>query len=80
MDSQKQYQEIKKSVKRGLNKFEWNEQLDQFLAHSVIRNYFNFEVISLEINAFAKKKNYDFGIANAFTNEKCRLRWSYIHL
>ena len=48
--------------------------------HSVIRNYFNFEVVSLEINGEAKNQGYDFGIANVFTNEKCRMRWSYLHL
>ena len=75
-----QYQDIKKSVKRSLNKFEWTSELDQFLMQSVIRNYFNFQVVSMEINHEAKAQGLDFGAANAFTDEKCRLRWSYLHL
>jgi hypothetical protein len=55
MDNQRQYAEMKKQVKKGLNKFEWNEQLDHILTQSVIRNYFNFEVVHLEINSEAKE-------------------------
>jgi hypothetical protein len=47
---------------------------------SVVRNYFNFEVVSLEINRECKRYGFDFGISNIFTMEKCRMRWSYLHL
>ena len=63
-----------------MNKFEWNEQLDAFLQQAVIKNYFNFEVVSMEVNQEARRRGFNFGIANAFTNEKCRIRWSYLHL
>ena len=46
----------------------------------VVRNYFNFDMISLEVNQEAKKMNLDFGATHVFTNEKCRLRFSYLHL
>ena len=72
--------EVKKSVKKKMNKFEWNMELDTFLMKNVIKNYFNFEVVSIEINNEARRRGFNFGIANAFTNEKCRLRWSYLHL
>lgn len=63
-----------------MNKFEWTKELDRSMAQSVIRNYFNFDAVSMEINREAKKLGLDFGAANAFTNEKCRLRWSYLHV
>jgi len=37
-----------------MNKYEWTKELDTFLMQSVIRNYFNFEVVNLEINQEAK--------------------------
>jgi hypothetical protein len=63
-----------------MNKFEWNHELDQFLMQNVIKNYFNFEVVSIEINQEARRRGFNFGIVNAFTSEKSRLRWSYLHL
>ena len=63
-----------------MNKYEWTRELDNFLMQSVIRNYFNFQVVSLEINSEAKNLDLDFGATNNFTNEKCRIRWSYLHL
>jgi hypothetical protein len=46
----------------------------------VIRNQFNFDLVSLEINEEAKALHLDFGATNVYTNEKCRLRWCYLHL
>jgi hypothetical protein len=66
-----------------LPKNEWTPELDVFLAECVIRNCFNFDLIALEVNKHAKKLGYDFGAASAmglFSSEKCRIRWSYIHL
>jgi len=34
----------------------------------------------MEINAEARNQGIDFGVANAITSEKCRFRWSYLHL
>jgi len=47
---------------------------------TVIRNYFNFQTVSLELNQEAKNLGLDFGATNVFTNDKCRTRWSYLHL
>ena len=63
-----------------MNKFEWTALLDAYLVKSVVRNYFNFEVVCLEIDQEAKRAGLDFGTAHAFTNEKCRMRWSYLHV
>ena len=46
----------------------------------MLRNYFNFELVSLEVNDYVKNRNMDFGATNVYTNEKCRLRWAYIHV
>jgi len=80
MKNQSKYTEQKELVKRSMNKYEWTRELDNFLMQSVIRNYFNFQVASLELNAEAKNLGLDFGATNVFTNEKCRIRWSYLHL
>jgi len=80
MKNQSKYIEQKSMVKRSMNKYEWTRELDNFLMQSVIRNYFNFQVASLELNAEAKNLGLDFGATNVFTNEKCRIRWSYLHL
>jgi len=45
----------------------------------VLSNYFNFNIVSLEINDEAQRLGLKFGAANAYTNEKCRIRWFYIH-
>lgn len=63
-----------------MNKYEWTKELDELLEDCVLRNYFNFELVSLEANDFAKNNHLDFGATNVYTNEKCRLRWAYIHL
>lgn len=63
-----------------MNKHEWTQELDAFLMQSVIRNYFNFEQASLEINQEAKNRGLDFGSTHVFSSEKCRIRWSYLHL
>ena len=38
------------SIKQQMNKYEWTRELDSFLMQSVIRNYFNFQTVSLELN------------------------------
>lgn len=37
-------------------------------------------MVSLEVNEESKKLNLNFGATHVFTNEKCRLRWSYLHM
>jgi hypothetical protein len=61
------------------NPNEWTKELDEALKKSVLSNYFNFNIISLEINDEAQRLGLRFGIANAYTNEKCRLRWFFLH-
>ena len=80
MNIHNKYVEQKQLVKRSMNKYEWTRELDNFLMQSVIRNYFNFQVVSLELNQEARKLGLDFGATNIFTSEKCRIRWSYLHL
>lgn len=46
----------------------------------MLRNYFNFDLVSLELNDEAKRLGLNFGATHVFTNEKCRIRWSYLHL
>jgi hypothetical protein len=67
-------------VKTRYNRFEWTKELDRVMQESVIRNYFNFDLVSIDVNNEAKKLGLYFGATNVFTNEKCRLRWSYCHL
>ena len=63
-----------------MNKNEWTKELDAFLMETVIRNYFKFEIVSMEINQEVKNLKCDFGATNVFTPDKCRTRWSYLHL
>jgi hypothetical protein len=63
-----------------MNKHEWNADLDKALQESVLRNYFNFDFVSVELNEEARKIGVNFGATHVFTNEKCRIRWSYLHL
>lgn len=65
--------------KEAHNDHEWTPELDEALKKSVLNNYFNFNIISLEINEEAHRLGLRFGIANAYTNEKCRIRWFYLH-
>lgn len=78
--TKRQYKERKEVVKRQMNKGEWTRELDGVLMQSVIRNYFNFQVVAQELNHEAHARGIDFGAANVFTSEKCRIRWSYLHL
>ena len=80
MKNQSKYTEQKELVKRSMNKYEWTRELDNFLMQSVVRNYFNFQTASMELNTEAKNQGLDFGATNVFTHEKCRIRWSYLHL
>ena len=64
---------------------EWTLPLDTFLKECVVRNYFNFDMVAIELNQEAKRIGHDLGAARTggggiFTADKCRSRWSYIHL
>lgn len=63
----------KQCVKRSMNKYEWTKELDNFLMQTVIRNYFNFDIVAIELNTEAVNMGLDNGAANIFTNDKCRL-------
>ena len=63
-----------------MNKYEWTPALDKALQEIVLRNYFNFDMVSVELNEETKRLGLNFGATHAFTNEKCRIRWSYLHL
>jgi hypothetical protein len=82
MESLKAFKEkhLLMGLKVSINKYEWTKELDDFLCESTVRNYFSFDVVSLELNEEAKLLKLDFGATNVFTNEKCRLRWSYLHI
>jgi hypothetical protein len=67
-------------LKDSINKYEWTKDLDTFLMEGIVRNYFNFDMVSLELNEEAKRLGLNFGATHVFTNEKCRLRWSYLHM
>jgi hypothetical protein len=63
-----------------MNKYEWTRDLDILLMDTVVKNYFNFELAAKEVNEETikrKMKTYD---ADSYTAEKCRIRWSYLHL
>lgn len=57
--------------------------MDDILAQSIVRNYFNFDLVAADLNKEYKRSG---GIVGAvgpqatFTPEKCRIRWSYVHL
>ena len=61
------------------NENEWTPQLDEELKRSVVVNYFNFNIVSLDINDEAQRIGLKFGAANAYTNEKWRIRWFFLH-
>ena len=63
-----------------MNKYEWTKELDSYLMQSVVRNYFNFQIAASELNIESKNLGLDFGATNLFNHEKCRYRWSYLHL
>lgn len=67
-------------LKGCINKYEWPLELDKFLLESVVRNYFNFDMVSLELNEEAKRLKLYFGATHSFTNEKARIRWAYLHM
>ena len=46
----------------------------------MLRNFFNFDMVSVELNEEARRIGLNFGATHVFTNEKCRIRWSYLHL
>ena len=37
-------------------------------------------MVAQELNQEAKAQGVDFGATNVYTSEKCRVRWSYLHL
>jgi len=63
-------------------KDEWTSELDAYFQESVIRNYFNFDMVAVELNQEAKRLGHDMGVARTamFNADKCRIRWSYLHL
>jgi hypothetical protein len=63
-----------------MNKWEWTPALDRSLQEIVLRNYFNFDMVSVELNEESRRLGLKFGATHVFTNEKCRIRWSYLHL
>ena len=73
-------QEQKQRFKETMNKWEWTPALDRSLQEIVLRNYFNFDMVSVELNEEARRLGVKFGATHVFTNEKCRIRWSYLHL
>ena len=60
-------QQLKK-LKVDINHYEWTKELDLFLLDSVLRNYFNFDMVSLELNEEAKRLNLYFGATHSYTN------------
>lgn len=72
-------------AKKQIQRDEWTKELDIFFQDSVIKNYFNFDLIAVELNQEAKRLGHTTGAAKAsrdgnFTADKCRIRWSYLHL
>lgn len=67
-------------MKRVMNKFEWSRGLDLYLMQSVVRNYFNFEPVAKEVTDEAIKRKVPVDLDDPYTEEKCRIRWSYLHL
>ena len=63
-----------------MNKYEWSRGLDIFLMQCVVRNYFNFEIVAKEVTKEAIDRKINFDIEDPYSDEKCRLRWSYLHL
>jgi hypothetical protein len=62
------------------NDAEWNSKLDEFLKKSVLGNYFNFDNVSVEVQSFAMKKcGIEKKNMTSFSNEKCRVRWFFLH-
>ena len=61
------------------NDNEWTPALDEILKKAVLTHYFNFNLVSLDVNDEASRLGIRFGATNAYTNEKCRIRWFYIH-
>lgn len=58
---------------------DWTLELDAYFSASVIRNYFNFDMVAVELNKEAQRLT-DLPRRDLFNAEKCRLRWSYLHL
>lgn len=61
------------------NGAEWTPELDEALKKSVVDNTFNFGLVSMEIDEIAVGLGAKLGVANAYTMEKCRIRWFYLH-
>lgn len=61
-----------------MNKYEWTPELDKCLQDSCVRNIFNFNLVSIDVNNEAQKLD-QFCATSKFTSEKCAIRWTYIH-
>jgi hypothetical protein len=66
-------------VKKEMNKFEWTKEADLILEEKVTSNQFNFDKIANDVNNELHNRNLDAGSLK-FNPQKCRIRWSYIHL
>jgi len=64
--AQLKYKEQKEKVKEQMNKYEWTRELDVFLMQSVVRNYFNFDLVAQELNEESKNLDLDFVGANTY--------------
>ena len=78
--------QLRKLVSK-LNMGDWTPTLDETLKNCVVQSYFNFDIVAMQVNqkareeaAFADSKNGPIGARDLFSNELCRMRWSYLHL
>lgn len=46
-----------RKTNRQMPHSEWTRELDEYFMESVIRNYFNFDMVAVELNQQAKKNN-----------------------
>lgn len=67
-----------------LNMPDWSPSLDMVLSGCVVQSYFNFDLVATEVNQKAREEAFSsdrpIGARDRFSNEHCRLRWSYLHL
>ena len=55
----------------------WTKDMDTILQAAVLRNYFNFDLVSVELTQ--QSSSDDFGAQHAISNDKCRARWTHLH-
>ena len=75
--------QLRKLVSK-LNMSDWTLALDKKLQECVVQSYFNFDLVTMEVNQKAREDavaaNDPIGARDRFTPEHMRLRWSYLHL